>query len=213
MTLGTTFLFKKMSKSTENRLKEFLNSLMGKGLQEWSHTNDSNSWSTWFDGRPQFRVARAKIEKIPGVSLYYSKPDHLKEVSDAIEDFEYFKAFTLCVSLYESLGKNILIEHFERRFNLNSKGLDRLGIQTVIMMLFTQRLIKEETYFDMISVNRTRNKFIHRYMSSRESDKDADKVRENTPKIMSSLRKLKAINDKLTKRKLDKKIIARIHMH
>lgn len=50
-----------------------------------------------------------KIMKIPDITFYIA-PDHLREVSDAIKELDYFKAFVLCVSLYESF---ILIRHFK----------------------------------------------------------------------------------------------------
>jgi len=174
-----------------------LNKLRSEGLQNWSHTDNTNSYTLYFDSRPQYKSAKAKIMKIPGLSFYYSKPDHLKEVSDAIENLEYFKAFTLCSSLYESFGKSILIAKF-KTMSLNSDRLEKLGIQSVIIILYTHGLIKQGTYSDMISINDTRNYFVHRYMSSTQSDKIAGKIKQNIPKIMRSLRKLKEINEKLS---------------
>lgn len=157
-----------------------------KGWQESTHSSGTNAFTLGFKSLSALEAARTEIKKNPNISMYYVQPDHLKEVSNAIEYGDYFKAFTLCNSLYESLGKNILVKYFKGQISLNSDRLEKLTIQSVIMMLYTHRLVEEGTYSDMISVNSIRNTLVHQYKTTL-SDEILESIKENKPKIMRSL--------------------------
>jgi len=165
-----------------------------------SHINGTNAVKVFLKSPIELPNAVAKIKEIPNISQYYTQPDHLKEVSDAIENHEFFKAFTLCSSLYESFGTNILIKHFKENLSLNSDKLEKLGVVGVIIMLYTHRLIAEGTYSDMISVNSLRNDLVHDYLVSLSSEKIQKRLKENIPKITRSLKKLDEINERMSKK-------------
>jgi len=181
------------------RAEKLMNELRNKGLLEVSHISDTNVLTLKFKSRYELESILPKIRKIRDISLYYTQPDYLKEVSDAIEYHEFFKAFTLCNSLYESFGKNILIIHIKEHLSLKSKHLEKLGIQGVILLLYTHGLIKEGTYSDMLSVNSVRNHLTHRFLPSIMSEEILKEINENIPKIMRSLTKLNEINAELEK--------------
>jgi hypothetical protein len=195
VTKALTLVSKDTSKAFEKSLEKYFEGLRKKGMRLLSHTKGTNTYTVEFETRRQLEDALKKISNNHQISLYYSKPDHLKEVSEAIIDLDYFKAFTLCNSLYEAFGKNILVSEF-RNMSLNEDRIKRLGIHSIILMLYTHHLIKEGTYSDMISVNDTRNDFVHDYMSSTQSEKTAKEIKENIPKIMRSLKTLDKINKK-----------------
>ena len=140
------------------------------------------------------------IKNNPSVTVYYTEPDYLKEVADSISSGKYFNAYTLCISLYESLGKKILIKHFKGNINLSSEKIDKLGVYSVIVMLYTQNLIQEGSFSEMVNVNNLRNDLIHKFMTSMMSEKFLKKIKTNSSKLTRSLEKLYEIHEGVTKK-------------
>jgi hypothetical protein len=193
-----TLFIKEWEKQMEKTKNELRNMDIFKTISSVSGTN---AVTAYLKSPNELPKAISKINKIPNISLYYTQPNHLEEVNDAIKKHEYFKAFTLCDSLYESFGKNILVVHFkERHLSLNSNRIEKLGIQSVILMLYTHKLIEEGTYSQMLSVNSVRNELVHRYMPSMISEGILNEIKQNTPNIMRSLRKLNEINESMRKK-------------
>src|SRR5687768_15885921 len=94
---------KEWKKQTDDTLRKLRDFNLFSTISQTTGTNVL----TAFVSPNELHNALEKVKKIPNVSLYYAKPDYLKEVSDAIDSHEFFKAFSLCVSLYESFGKEI----------------------------------------------------------------------------------------------------------
>jgi len=188
---------KNAMESTNKAIREFTNPLQG--LATWSHPAGTNAYTFSFNSLNDLEKALPKVKKIPNIALINIKPDHLKEVSDTLNEGDHFKAFTLCVSLYESYGKTILIRKFKDKPNLVEDLTDRLGVNNIIIMLYIHGLIDENTYSQMISVNKTRNAFIHSYLTFGLSDDLAIKIKDNIPRIKRSLKALREIYDGLPK--------------
>lgn len=194
MKSAIVILLKRLASPEDNEreAKRVINQLQEKGFSEYSHISGTYTIIVPILGGVQSDAI--KVMKIPGISFYIA-PDHLREVSDAIEEHEYFKAFVLCVSLYESFGKNILIRHFKtNKLTLNPKKIYKLTMNSVIMLLYTHRIINEGVYSDMIDVSKVRNDLTHEYMSSIISDTFLNDIEQNIPKVKRSLEELHQIN-------------------
>jgi uncharacterized protein YutE (UPF0331/DUF86 family) len=198
-TADLTLLIKKMSEAQDKAIRDFTNQWSKLGVVGLFHTKDTNAYTLQFKDRHNLEKALPKIEKNPNVSLYYTKPDHLKEVSNAIENLDYFKAFTLCVTLYESYGKDILISQFKDKPSLAQDITNKLLVSNIIDLLYKHGMIEKGVRSQMESVNKTRNDFTHRYFSSQISIELANRIKDNIPKIMKTLVTLKGIYDKFPK--------------
>lgn len=196
-------LIKGRNKSHEDRDKEakrVIDELREKGFTE----NEYTSGTTWINVRIRGGIsdlddaARRMLLEVHDI-WFYVVPDYIGEVSDAIEKREYFKAFTLCASLYESFGKYILIKHFNRnKMNPELKLVrsNDLGTRNVIDMLYNNSLIEKGLSDDMITVNKIRNDLTHGYVPSIMSEELKNKIEENKQKVKSSLEALIQIHDK-----------------
>ena len=182
-----------MSEEQDKAIRDWAKQWTNMGMMGLFHSKDTNAYTFKFNNNKSLENALPEIRKNPNVSLLYTNPDHLKEVSDAINDLDYFKAYTLCVALYESIGKTILISQFNDKQSLAEDLADRVSVYKMIITLYKHRLIEEHTKHDMIGVNQSRNAFIHRYLTSKFSNNDEVKIKENIPKIMRSLEALKKI--------------------
>lgn len=194
MKSSIVILLKRLASPEDNEkeAKRVINQLQEKGFSEYSHKSGTYMIIVPMVGGAQSDAI--KVMKIPGISFYIA-PDHLREVSDAIEEHEYFKAFVLCVSLYESFGKNILIRHFKtNKLSLNPEKIYKLTMNSVIMLLYTHRIINEGVYSDMIDVYKVRNDLTHEYMSSIISDTFLNDIERKIPKVKRSLEELHQIN-------------------
>jgi nitrate reductase NapAB chaperone NapD len=111
-----TILLNQFGKQWNEQLQKTFDELKKTDLfNTISHTQGTNSVIASLKSPSQLLNAVRQIKNIPNVSLVYTKRDHLKEVSDAIQNGEFFKAFTLCGSLYESYGKAILNSQFNHK--------------------------------------------------------------------------------------------------
>lgn len=202
MTSTITILLK-AHKSLEERDKEanrVIDELREKGFTDCEY----KSGTTWINVRISGGIydlnnaARRMLFELHNI-WFYVVPDHIEEVSDAIEKREYFKAFRLCASLYESFGKYILIRHFNKnKMNPELKLVKRndLGTRKVIDMLYNYGLIEKGLSDDMIIVNTIRNDLTHDYVSSIMSEETSDKIKANISKVKSSIEALIQIHDK-----------------
>ena len=77
---------------------------------------------------------------------------------------------------------------------IGHEKIDRLNLVPLIIMLYSNKLIEEELYTDMISVNSIRRKFIHYNMSGNITKDDANKIEQNLIKIRTSLEELQKID-------------------
>jgi hypothetical protein len=183
--------------SNNKAIREFTNQLQG--LTSWTHTNGTNAYTLKFKSPTYMIHALPKIKKTPNISLYYPKPDYLKEVSDAIDKDDYFKAYSLCVTLYESYGKDILSGQFKDKPELAGDITDKLLVSHIINLLCKHGVTDGRVRSQMFSVNDTRNDFTHRYLSSQISPELQNRIKRDAPKIMKTLKILKEIHDKLPK--------------
>jgi len=200
--ISTIVILLKAHKSLEDGDKaanRVIHELEEKGFTE----NEYTSGTTWINVRIRGGIsdlddaARKMLLEVNDI-WFYVVPDHIGEVSDAIEKREYFKAFTLCVSLYESFGKYILIRHFNKnKQNREIQLVKRkdFGTRNVIDMLHKHRLIEKGLSDDMITVNEIRNDLTHGYTSSIMSEELKNNIDENKQKVKSSLEALIQIHD------------------
>jgi hypothetical protein len=143
-TADLTLLIKKMSEAQDKAIRDFTNQWSERGVVGLFHTKDTNAYTLEFKDRHNLEKALPKIKKNPNVSLYYIKPDQLKQVSNAIENLDYFKAFTLCVTLYESYGKDILISQFKDKPSLAQDITNKLVVSNIIYLLYKHGMIEKD---------------------------------------------------------------------
>jgi len=201
-----TLLLKELTASKDKAIKdisisktisEFANQMQG--LTTLSHTKGTNAYTFEFKSPMDMILALPKIKQIPNISFIYTKPDYLKEVSDAIRKDDYFKAFTLCASLYEAFGKDILINQFKDKPRLAQDITNKLGVRYVIVTLHDHGFIDKDIQTQMLCVNDTRNTLAHGYFISGISFELQNRIKNDIPKIRKTLKILKGIHDKLPK--------------
>ena len=140
-----------------------------------------------------------KIDKIKEIEYYILWTYPQQEISDAIADHDYFKAFALCSTIYDYLGKGILIKHIKKN-NLPIKQKKIEGIQQlddVMNKLYDYKLIEENLRADMRTVNKIRIDFIHHKLSHVIRKEELLHIYENIDKINTSLDALQRKYDSL----------------
>lgn len=187
----------------EDVAKTVLDKLRLMEFHHYIHVQGSNTIDIHIDNMIELPAAINRVKELSGLlKSYYVHYDHLDEVSKALANHDYFKAFSLCTSLYESFAKGILKRYVEfKGLSLNSKRLDRLQLESLILMLYTNGLILEGTFSDMVSVTAVRNDQIHRYLDKFLSEEALKDIDDNVPMVMRSLGELKRIHEGFSKSK------------
>jgi hypothetical protein len=179
--------------------KKILEQLRVQRFNNYEHTVGTNVVQIHLNDASELPDAVKKINKLKEKPFFYIFSDPISEIDRAITYHDYFKAFSLCTTLYESYGKSILKVHFK------NKGItitpDEFGLQYVIIMLFAQGLIRINTYSDIISVNNIRNVLIHRNLIGQIPKPVYNRITQNIPRVLRSLIKLKEVKENISKGK------------
>lgn len=96
--------------------------------------------------------------------------------------------------------QRILLNHFKRielPLPFNEEKILGLGLDMVITMLCTHRLIDQPIYSDIISINQVRNNFIHSGLIQTIAKEDFRKVTQNIPKLKRTITKLERIYEQI----------------
>lgn len=171
--------------------------LQFKGLQSISHSEQTNLiiLSLYVDKINLSKIIK-KINKIREIQYFSLWTDPQQEIAEAVAQHDHFKAFALCSSAYDYLGKKIMIKHIDEN-NLpdNVKDIEGLQVDDVINKLYYDfGLIDDDLREDMRTVNKIRIKFIHQKLSHEIEKKDLRLIYENIDKIKTSLDALKKID-------------------
>jgi hypothetical protein len=85
----------------------------------------------------------------------------LEELKEAVKYHDIFKAYSLGVTLFESYAVKILHEDFDmNNVHVGKDIMDRINVQTLIVILYTNKIITKSEYDDMIKINSIRNNLI-----------------------------------------------------
>jgi len=88
--------------------------------------------------------------------------DPIGEIKEAKDKKDYYKLFSYACSVFEYYGRQILVWQFNKNNTPVSKDkLQHITLETIIVMLYTHKIIDQPTYTKIIEVKNFRNDFIH----------------------------------------------------
>jgi hypothetical protein len=166
------------------------------GYDTFSHTNGTdviNINAKW-KGK-QITTNLDKIIENQYVRNFLIFQDPLHELEEAVKYHDILKAYPLGCTLFESFGVKILKEHFDiNNVHVGIERIDRIGLQNVLVMLYTHKIITKSEYDDMININSIRNKLIIHKDITKPFDVDTlVSTTEHIDKILTYADKLKMI--------------------
>ena len=186
---STHYILNIFSKTTdESSCEKIIESLGELGINESNFTVGTNhvyALANWNDAELSEKLK--KIKEIPNVeyievsrapklivrSIVDNVPiserlsasilkDPIKEIKNAQDERDYFKALSYSCTIFEYYGIRILRQHFHRNGTpVKPKKLEHLNLMSIIIMLYTNKIIKEGAYSDMFKVRDLRNRFVH----------------------------------------------------
>jgi len=175
-----------------------MNRLNFGGLQLISHSVGTNHITLSLGDKKNLSEKIKRIDKMQAVEYYIIWTFPQQEISDAIEEHDYFKAFALCSSMYHSLGKGILFKHINKNnLPINPEKIKGLQVGGVIKRLFDYNLIDKNLKSDMMIINNIRHDFIHYNLSQVIKKEQLQHIYENIDKISTSIGALQKIYDSL----------------
>lgn len=180
-------------------VNKVMNKLQFRGLQNIYHLNGTNHISLTLYDKINLSDKIKKIDNFHEIQYFILRTHPQQEIADAIADHDYFKAFALCSSTYDYLGKRILIKHINKN-NLPIKVNDIEGLQVddvINKLYYDYELIDESTRNDMRIVNKIRIDFIHYNLSRVIRKEELQHIYENIDKIKISLDVLQEIDERL----------------
>jgi hypothetical protein len=103
-------------------------------------------------------VVRAQRENINPSEHHLSFEiikDPIGEISRAKEDKGYFKAISYSCVVFEYYGKQISLWHLNIGTPVGNKKLKELSMQSIIVLLYNDKIIDETTYNNILGVKGT----------------------------------------------------------
>jgi hypothetical protein len=141
-----------------------------------------------------------KIERIKNIAYYYLFSDYIEEINIAKETHDYFKAYSLGCSIFEYYGKKILREYFiKHKTSIKDNKIQKLNLESIIILLYTHKIIKEGVFSDMVKITKIRNDFIHSGVIEVLSLEKLKETAENIDKIKKCILVLKSNDDSYSK--------------
>lgn len=164
------------------------------------HTNSSNVVfvdADWVGKQISQNLQSVKgIQDVANYIVYY---DPLVELQNATKEHDFYKAFSLGCALFEAYGAKILNKYFDNSsVHVAIEKMERLNLQTLIIMLFTQKIIDEKPYNEMTKINKIRNTLvIHHDPTNRLTEELLKDTSEHIEEIFPLVQKLSAIYSSL----------------
>jgi hypothetical protein len=169
--------------------------LESKGFQYYTHTSGTNTIQLPLKDSSEISDAVLKIKQLKDNPYFYIWPDPGIQLVDAITNHEYFKAFAICTSLYESIGKSVLKKYLaDNNLTVGSDRINRFGVEYVLLLLYTYKLVDERKYLQMMRVNSIRNDLVHREPVGQISKELYEEINKDVGLIMITLADLELIN-------------------
>lgn len=184
----------------DNAKNNFWSELKPLGVESYSSVDGTNVAYVYIHNPLILPKVREKIDAllvlgtIAGYTVFQYPVD---EIIDALKTHDYFKAFALCTSMYESVGRSILMKFLKKQnVIIVPDKAERISLYLIILMLHANKLINEPLYSDMVNVNEIRNKFIHYDILKNLTTDQANKIIQSANKIERSVEELLDIDQK-----------------
>jgi len=183
------FLRERQSVEDLNNIADkVMNKLKFENSQTISYTTGSDHIFLSLTNKNNLSEKIKEIDKIQEIGYFILWTNPQQEISDSIADHDYFKAFALCSTTYDYLGKGILIKHINKnKLPINEKKIQGLQLDDVINKLYDFKLIDESLRSDMKKVNKIRHSFIHSILSRTIGKEQLQEIYKNIEKINTSL--------------------------
>jgi len=154
----------------------------------WTHVINTNTIELNVPWRGSDLIENLnKIKNIQYANIYLDYSP-FEEVKNAVQNHDFFKAYSMGVTLFESYGFNILKKYFKNKKDCTFD----IGVNAIIIMLYTHDLIDRGFYLDMININKTRNnKLIHRDITMIWTNDQLEDIIGNLNKIIPCIEKLR----------------------
>jgi len=163
------------------------------GIYNTTHLKGTNTIYLDLSDKKNLSEIIKQIQDTKEIDYFIFWSNMIQEVNDSLSEHDYFKAFVLACTVFEFLAKEVLINYFNKKeFSIGEKKIRKLGLQSVIFILYAHMLIDYTTYSEIISLNKLRVKFVHYHLSQLVRKEDFREIDQSAPKI-------KSIMDKLTK--------------
>jgi hypothetical protein len=162
------------------------------------HLSDTNHILVALSDKINLSEKIKQIDKIQEIAYFILWTNPKQETAEAIANHDYFKAFALCSTTYDDLGKRILIRYINKNnVPVKEKKIEGLQLSDVIDKLCDYGLIDENLKSDMTKVNKIRIKFIHYKLYQVIKKEQLEEIYQNIGKIKTSLNMLQKIFDDL----------------
>ena len=138
------------------------------------------------------------IRNLQNFAGYVIDYDPLKELEKATNDHDFVKSYSLGCTLFEAYGIKILKKFFDKNdVHITEDKFSRLNLQSVIIMLYTHKLIAKLDYDDITRITKIRNTLIIHADLTELDVKALAETSEYFDKILSSSKKLKHVYSSL----------------
>ena len=167
-----------------------------------SHTNGSNV--IYMDVRwkgTQIAKYLERIRKIENVDKYFIYYNPLGELNGAVEAHDFFKAYVMGCTLLESYGSKVLKKYFEiNGITVANDQVNSIHFQTVILMLYTHKIIDNVLFCRMTKINKIRNNLIvHKDIENGLNEKVLKEITEYIDRIQPCVETLRLIYSEYSK--------------
>ena len=167
-----------------------------------SHTNGSNV--IYMDVRwkgTQIAKYLERIRKIENVDKYFIYYNPLGELNGAVEAHDFFKAYVMGCTLLESYGSKVLKKYFEiNGLTVANDQVNSIHFQTVILMLYTHKIIDNVLFCRMTKINKIRNNLIvHKDIENGLNEKVLKEITEYIDRIQPCVETLRLIYSEYSK--------------
>ena len=164
-------------------------------IRSWSHTHSTNVVELDTKWTGSILIGNLKrIENFRGCAGIWAVYDPLREVEDAVQYHDFFKAYSLGVALLEFHANNILEKSIGKsRFkNIGKEKIVKMGVRTKIILLYALGTIDPKTFQNIIQIIRIRNESIvhSQEMNKIWEEKSLGSITQNLEVILSCIKEL-----------------------
>jgi hypothetical protein len=136
------FLREQSIEDRDNITDRVLSKLKFESARTITHSIGTNHISVILDNKKNLSEKIKSIANIKEIEYFILRTNPRQEISDAIADHDYFKAFALCSTMYDSLGKRILMKYINKNSHFYKK-IEGLHLDDVINNLYDYELIDQ----------------------------------------------------------------------
>jgi hypothetical protein len=164
-------------------------------IQSWSHTLSTNviELDTKWTGSKLITNLK-RIENFRGCAGIWAVYDPVREVEEAVQYHDFFKAYSLGVALLELHANNILEKSIGKsKFeNIGKEKIVKMGVRTKIILLYALGIIEPKSFQNIIQIIKVRNESIvhSQDMNKIWEEKNLSSITQNLEVILSCIKTL-----------------------